>query len=54
MTSWSLRVLGLTSTLKPCGTSSLEASPMKHHRLTLSLARYQFRIDQILDRLDLF
>nr|POE98055.1 hypothetical protein CFP56_39497 [Quercus suber] len=27
MTSWSLRVLGLTSTPKPRGTSSPEASP---------------------------
>ena len=42
MTSWSkcslpsLRVLGLTSTPKPYGTSSLETSSTKRHRLTLT------------------
>ena len=36
MTSWSLRVLGLISNLKPSGTSSPETSSMKRHRLTLT------------------
>ena len=36
MTSWSLRVLGLTSTPKPRGTLSPETSPMKRHHLTLT------------------
>ena len=42
MTSWSkcslpsLRVLGLTSTPKPCGTSSPETSPTKRYRLSLT------------------